>query len=88
MKTSSLAIAGLVLIGTVHPTTAQTAVAPAERITVSSLINQGYDLAGTISSASGAPGLFLRKGARLYLCFVAETPQSQTVTTQYCKPIE
>jgi len=87
MKTVSIGIAALVLLGTTNQTTAQTPT-PAERITVNSLLNQGYDLAGTISTASGGPGLFLRKGARLYFCFVSETPQSATVTTRYCKPIE
>jgi hypothetical protein len=88
MKTISIAFAGLILLGATHQTTAQTPAAPAERITVSSLINQSYDLAGTIQSPSGMAGLFLRKGAQLYLCFVAETPQSRAVTTRYCKPIE
>jgi len=88
MKTSSIAIAGLVLLGTTGHASAQPAAAPAERITVGSLINQGYDLVGAISTASGAPGLFLRKGERLYFCFVAETPQSKAVTTRYCKPVE
>jgi hypothetical protein len=85
MKTLLIASAGLVLLGTTHQTTAQT---PAEPVTVSSLMNQGYDLAGTIATTSGMPGLFLRKGARLYVCFVTETPQSLTVKTQYCKPVE
>ena len=88
MKAVSIGIAGLVLLGTTHHTTAQTAATPAERITVSSLTSQGYDLAGTIQSPSGMAGLFLRKGAQLYLCFVSETPQSRAVTTRYCKPIE
>jgi hypothetical protein len=62
MKTISIAIAGLVLLDTTHQTTAQTAPPPAERITVSSLMNQGYDLVGAIAPASGGSGLFLRKG--------------------------
>jgi hypothetical protein len=81
-------VAGLVLLGAAHQATAQTAATPTERITVSSLMNQGYDLVGTVSTASGGAGLYLRKGARLYFCFAAETPQSKTVATQYCKPVE
>jgi hypothetical protein len=88
MKAVSIGIAGLVLLGTTHQTTAQTTPAPAERVTVSSLINQGYDLVSTIAPASGGSGLFLRKGTRLYFCFVSETPQSATVMTRYCKPVE
>jgi hypothetical protein len=85
MKTISIAIAGVVLLGMTRQATAQ---APAERITVSSLVNQGYELASTVSAASGTPGLLLRKGTQIYLCFVSETPQSKTIATRYCKPIE
>jgi hypothetical protein len=88
MRTISFAIAGLVLLGTMQQTTAQTPAAPADRTTVSSLMNQGYDLVGTIETQSRAPGLFLRKGTKLVLCFISETPQSKTVSTQYCKPVE
>jgi hypothetical protein len=50
MKAVSIGIAGFVLLGTTHHTTAQSAATPAERITVGSLINQGYDLAGTTAT--------------------------------------
>lgn len=53
-----------------------------------SLIFQDYAIAGIISTASGAPGLFLQKDTRLYLCFIAKTLQSVTVATKYCKPVE
>jgi len=90
MKTTSGAILGtiacLVLLGTTHQTTAQTPVDPA--VTVSALMKEGYELVSTIRTTAGSPGLFLRKGTSLYLCFVAETPRSKTVATQYCKPVE
>jgi hypothetical protein len=70
-----------------NPIFAQPA-ASAEKDTVGSLLAQDYAIAGAISTTSGAPGLFLRKGTRLYLCFIAETPQSATVATRYCKPVE
>ena len=64
---------------------AQTA---AEKVTVSSLLAQDYAIAGTSATPSGGAGLFLRKGAKLYFCFVSETRQSATVSTEYCKPVE
>jgi hypothetical protein len=51
-------------------------------------MKEGYDLISTVRTTAGSPGLFLRKGTNLYLCFVAETPKSKTVATQYCKPVE
>ncbi len=54
---------------------------------VQSLLKQHFNVVGSVSSAIG-PGLFLRKNNELFLCFVSETPQSTTVTTQYCKPVE
>ncbi|MBI5265197.1 MAG: hypothetical protein HY852_25670 [Bradyrhizobium sp.] len=62
--------------------------AAAEKVTLSSLLAKDYAIAGAISTASNLPGLFLRKGSSLYLCFIAETKQSATVATQYCKPVE
>ncbi|MBR1215786.1 hypothetical protein [Bradyrhizobium sp. JYMT SZCCT0180] len=67
------------------PALAQTA---AEKVTVSSLLAQDYAIAGTSATPSGGAGLFLRKGAKLYFCFVSETRQSATVATEYCKPVE
>jgi hypothetical protein len=90
MKTISIAITGaiaaLVLLGTTHQTIAQTAAPPA--VTVTSLLKEGYELVSTIRTTAGNPGLFLRKGQSIYLCFVAETPRSKSVATQYCKPVE
>ncbi len=58
-----------------------------EKVTVQGLLKDRYLIVGTVPSAAG-PGLFLRKRDKLYLCFVAETPTSATVATQYCKPVE
>jgi hypothetical protein len=88
MKAISTALAGLVLFGTAEHAGAQTVPAPTEHITVSSLLNQGYDLAGTLSPPTGGAGLLLRKGAQIHFCYAVETPQSKTVATQYCKPVE
>jgi hypothetical protein len=58
-----------------------------ESITVQSLLKHQFAVVGTLASPIG-PGLFLQKADRLFLCFVSETPQSQTVTTRYCKPVQ
>jgi hypothetical protein len=58
-----------------------------EKVTVQGLLKDRYLIVGTVPSSAG-PGLFLRKRDKLYLCFVAETPNSATVATQYCKPVE
>jgi hypothetical protein len=55
--------------------------------TVQSLLKQDFAIVGAITSPAG-PGLFLQKKERLFVCFVAETPQSQTVATHYCKPVQ
>ena len=59
-----------------------------EKVTVSSLLAQDYAIAGAAAPGNGGAALFLRKGARLYFCFVSETRQSATVSTEYCKPVE
>ena len=64
------------------------ALAQADKVTVSSLLAQDYAIAGTSAPPSGGAGLFLRKGAKLYFCFVSESRQSATVATEYCKPVE
>ena len=55
-------------------------------VTVDLLLAQGFAVVAAIPSNAG-PGLFLQKGASLYVCFVAETPTSTAVNTQYCKPV-
>ncbi len=57
-----------------------------EAVTVQSLIKQQFTVASAVPSPIG-PGLFLQKGDQLFLCFVTETSQSQTVTTRYCKSV-
>jgi len=58
-----------------------------DAMTVESLLKQQFAVVGTLASPIG-PGLFLQKADRLFLCFVSEKPQSQTVTTRYCKPVQ
>jgi hypothetical protein len=55
--------------------------------TVKSLLAQDFAVVGTITSSAG-PGVFLQKKDKLFLCFVAETPNSTAVATRYCKPVE
>ena len=73
----------VITIGGLAPAFAQS-----EKVTVSSLLAQDYAIAGTVSVPSGGGGLYLRKAAKLYFCFLTETPTSATVATQYCKPVE
>jgi hypothetical protein len=58
-----------------------------EGVTVTSLIAEGYEVKGVIPSSAG-PGILLQKDQSLVMCFVAETPESATIATQYCKPVE
>jgi hypothetical protein len=59
-----------------------------DKPTVESLLKQDYDVVGVMPSNAG-PGILLESddGGKLFLCFVAETPNSPDVTTQYCKPV-
>jgi hypothetical protein len=65
----------------------QTAVS-AQTMTVESLMADGYTIAGVTQPPSGGAGVFLQKGNALFFCFVAETPNSPTVATKYCKPVK
>ena len=52
----------------------------------------GFEAKGVIPSNAG-PGILLQgadaKGKQvLIMCFVAETPDSETIATQYCKKVE
>jgi len=60
----------------------------AETATVQSLLRQEFAIVGATTSRTGGGVLFLQKKDQLFLCFVTETPQSPTVTTRYCKPVE
>ena len=65
----------------------QTAVS-AQTMTVQSLIDEGYTVAGVTAPPAGGGGVLLQKGKALVYCFVAETPASPTVVTKYCKPVK
>ncbi len=60
--------------------------AAAQETSVSSLLKDGYEIAGIIPSNAG-PGIFLKKDENLIACFVAEKPGSPTIATRYCKPV-
>jgi hypothetical protein len=74
-------LAALVLAAT------QTAVS-AQTMTVQSLVDDGYKVAGVTQPQGGGAGVFLQKGNALVFCDVAETPTSPTVATIYCKPVK
>jgi hypothetical protein len=57
-----------------------------EKITVTSLISDGYQVVSSFPTNIG-PGVFLQKAGSLYVCFVSETPVSPDVKTNYCKPV-
>ena len=56
-------------------------------VTVQTLLTEGYEVKGVMPSNAG-PGILLQKGDQLVMCFVAETPQSAELATQYCKPVK
>lgn len=62
--------------------------ASAQTMSVQSLIDDGYRVAGVTAPPAGGGGVFLRKGNALIFCFVTETPSSPTVATKYCKPVK
>jgi hypothetical protein len=62
-------------------------VAVAQDMTVASMLKDGYAIVGIIPSSAG-PGIFLKKGDALTACFVAETPNSASIATKYCKPVK
>ncbi len=55
-------------------------------VTVETLLKDGYEIKGVFPSNAG-PGLVLQKGDQAIMCFVAETPTSTDISTQYCKPV-
>jgi hypothetical protein len=60
----------------------------AQTTTVQSLIDDGYTVAGITTSPTGGVSIFLQKGNTLVYCFAAETPNSPTLATRYCKPVK
>jgi hypothetical protein len=67
---------------------AATQTVSAQTMTVQSLMDKGYTVAGIMSSPTGRASIFLQKGSALVYCFAAETPTSPTVATKYCKPVK
>jgi hypothetical protein len=60
-------------------------------VAVEALLKDGYEVKAAFQSNPGSnagPGLVLQKGGSLIMCFVAETPDSAAIVTQYCKPVE
>jgi hypothetical protein len=62
--------------------------ASAQKMTVQSLLNDGYTIAGVATSPTGGGLVYLQKASALMLCFVTETPNSTAVDTRYCKPVK
>jgi hypothetical protein len=81
MIRNSAPLAVLVLAAT------QTAVSAQTVVNVRSLMEEGYTVAGVLTSPAGQ-GVFLQKGQALMVCFVAEKPGASSVDTQYCKPVK
>jgi lipoate-protein ligase A len=65
----------------------QTAVS-AQTVNVQSLMGEGYTVAGVNTSVTGGGGVYLQKGKTLVYCYVTEKPGSESVDTQYCKPVK
>jgi len=80
MRRNMAPLAVLVLAATPTAVSAQT-------MTVQSLLENGYTVAGITTSQAGGASIFLQKGKALVFCFAAETPTSPTVATKYCKPV-
>jgi len=62
--------------------------AQTQSVSVQSLIDSGYTIAGITTSLAGGASIFLQKGNALFYCYAAETPTSPTVATKYCKPVK
>lgn len=62
--------------------------ASAQTMTVQSLLDSGYTIAGIGSPPVGGAALYLQKGNALVFCYATETPGSPTLATQYCKPVK
>lgn len=58
----------------------------AEKITVQSLVSDGYIVASAWMSPIG-PALVLQKADKVFLCFATEKPDSAEIVTNYCKPV-
>ena len=81
MTARQMILAGAALLASA---TAAFAQQPA-KVTVQSLLEQGFQLVSSISTGQGA-GLFFQNKDKMFFCVVAETPTTD-VTTRYCKPV-
>ena len=79
----ALALGGGMLIASHVAASAQN-----QKMSVQSLLNDGYAIAGITTSQTGGGLVYLQKGKTLMLCFVTETPSSAAVDSQYCKPVK
>lgn len=84
MARKRVLMTALLLSASQLPASAQTA----PTMTVQSLLNDGYTVVGVHAGRIGGAGVFLQNGHALVMCFIAETPESPTVATQYCKPVK
>jgi len=75
-----IAVVGLLVVATA------VAAHAADKPTVAGLVKDGYEIKGLTPSNAG-PGILLQKGDDVVMCFVAETPDSPDIATQYCKPV-
>ena len=80
---ATLRIAGAVVFMAVSGAGAALAQTP---VTVKSLLDQEFQVVGTVASQVG-PGVFLQRKDKLFFCVVAETAASPDVATRYCKPV-
>jgi hypothetical protein len=60
--------------------------AAAAKITVQSLVSDGYTVASAWMSPIG-PALVLQKADKVFLCFATEKPDAADIVTNYCKPV-
>ena len=62
------------------------AVSAADKVTVQSLVSDGYTIASGWMSPIG-PALVLQKADKVFLCFATEKPDTAEIVTNYCKPV-
>ncbi len=55
--------------------------------TIGSLTARGFVVVSTWMTPIG-PSVWLQSGPELYFCVAQERPDTQTLTTQYCKKVE
>ncbi len=55
--------------------------------TIGSLLGRGFVVVSTWMTPIG-PSVWLQNGPELYFCVAQERPDTQALTTQYCKKVE